>query len=205
MLCRAVGARPEDNRQVDTSHQPVPMITLPSLLFDSLWSSDLPALATMSYMSWYRGAQKGWKWAHTSSDPHLAPLTISLVLFCSGMALSGATSRGWPAPWWQTFAWSLLAVLFAFQAVQYVLLGRRTGWDSPIEGTKHRRAKMTIEELAARRGRRTAGSVEAARRRAADRQEHATPASGPDAVGLAAGEYQRPATRSGRNWCCRRS
>lgn len=113
------------------------MITLPSLFFDSLWVVGLAgALATLSYMRWYREV-RGWKWAHTISVARtLAPLCISLVLFCSGMALSGATSA-WPAPWWQTFAWSFLAVLFAIQAVQYVLLGRRTGWDTPIEGTKH--------------------------------------------------------------------
>jgi len=113
------------------------MITLPSLLFDSLWVLGLAgALATMSYMSWYRN-EHGWKWARTLSVARtLAPLCISFVLFCGGMALSGATSA-WPAPWWQTVAWSLLTLLFAIQAIQYVLLGQRTSWDTPIERTKH--------------------------------------------------------------------
>jgi len=113
------------------------MITFPSLLFNSLWVLGLAgALATMSYMSWYR-SERGWKWGRTLSVARtLAPLSVSLALFCSGMALSGAISA-WPAPWWQTSAWGVLTLLFTIQAIQYVLLGRRISWDTPIERTKH--------------------------------------------------------------------
>ena len=112
------------------------MITVPSLLFDTLWILGLAgALATMSIMSWYC-SEHGWKWSRTLSVARtMAPLSLSLVLFCSGMALSGVASA-WPAPWWQTFAWSVLTVLFAAQGVHSVRSGRRHGWDTPIEGTK---------------------------------------------------------------------
>lgn len=66
----------------------------------------------------------------------LCPLCLSLTLACIGMALSGLM---WlpAAPWWQTMAWSMLAVLFGAQAVAYAVAGRRRGWNTPIEGTKH--------------------------------------------------------------------
>lgn len=136
--CKAFDARVDDERQAGTSHKlRNTMITLPSLLFNSLWILGLAgALATMSYMNWYRSENK-WKWSHMVSVARtLVPLSLSLVLFCSGMALSGVASA-WPAPWWQTFAWSALTMLFAVQGAQYVRVGRRHGWDAPIEGTKH--------------------------------------------------------------------
>jgi len=110
------------------------MISVQSLVSDALWILGLAgALATVSYVSWLRGV-KQWVWAYTLSTPLLlAPLSLSLCLFSGGMALSGVFSA-WPAPWWQIIAWSLLAALFAVQAVLYVRTGRRAGWETPIEG-----------------------------------------------------------------------
>jgi hypothetical protein len=62
----------------------------------------------------------------------LIPLSVSLELFAIGLAINGATALQ-PAPWWETIAWSLLALLFAFQTVMYGLAGMRHGWDTPLE------------------------------------------------------------------------
>jgi hypothetical protein len=37
------------------------------------------------------------------------------------------------APWWETVAWSALAVLFTVQTVAYGIAGARNGWDTPLE------------------------------------------------------------------------
>ena len=110
------------------------MISVPSLISDSLWVFGLAGvLATASYMNWIRSVRQ-WTWARTLNTPMmLAPLCFSLFLFSGGMALSGALSAS-PAPLWQEIAWGVLAVLFGFQTVLYARTGRRTGWDAPIEG-----------------------------------------------------------------------
>lgn len=91
-------------------------------------------LATLSYVDWYRGQQR-WRWRTMLALPRLlSPFSLSFTLFCTGMALSAMLN---PSPvWWQIAAWGVLAVIFAFYAVQFTLTGRRTGWDTPIEGTR---------------------------------------------------------------------
>lgn len=112
------------------------MYTPQQLLVDVLWVLGLAgALATFSYMSWYRSL-RGWRWVHTLLLPRsLAPLCGSLALFALGMALNAALADQ-PPPWWQTTAWSILALLFAVQFVIYTNAGRRNGWDTPIEENK---------------------------------------------------------------------
>ncbi|MCB9161732.1 MAG: hypothetical protein R2851_10945 [Caldilineaceae bacterium] len=49
------------------------------------------------------------------------------------MAVQGLTAYQ-RAPWWETLAWTALAVLFAVQTVVYGVAGMRFGWDTPVEG-----------------------------------------------------------------------
>lgn len=109
------------------------MIAVQSLVSDALWIFGLAGvLATFSYMNWVRSVKR-WTWSHTLSMPMLlAPLSLSLLLFSGGMALSGWFAA-WPSSWWQIIAWSLLTALFGAQAVLYVRTGRCAGWDAPIE------------------------------------------------------------------------
>lgn len=110
------------------------MFTLQNLLVNALWVLGLAGvLATFSYMSWYRGT-RGLPWKTVFSLPRmLIPLSVSLELFSIGLAMSGVTAP-LPAPWWETVAWSILALLFAVQTVGYGLAGLRHGWDTPLEG-----------------------------------------------------------------------
>ncbi len=112
------------------------MFTPLTVFIEALWVLGLAgALATFSYMAWYRGLHS-WSWRFTFSVPRfLVPLSFSLALFCTGMALNGVIAYQ-PAPWWQTAAWSVLAILFVFQLVLYGRVGRQKGWDAPIEGNK---------------------------------------------------------------------
>ncbi|NJN83492.1 MAG: hypothetical protein HC802_15225 [Caldilineaceae bacterium] len=113
------------------------MFDLFDVLIDALWVLGLAGLlATFSYMSWYRGLQ-GWSWGYALSVPRmLFPLCLSLTIFCVGLALNGVTSFQ-PAPWWETTAWSILALLFAVQTVIYGVAGLRHGWDTPLEKRDH--------------------------------------------------------------------
>jgi hypothetical protein len=89
-------------------------------------------LATFSYMLWYRNAH-GWGWRKVFSLPRmLIPLSVSLELFSIGLAINGLVALQ-RAPWWETSAWSLLALVFAVQTVIYGLAGLRYGWDTPLE------------------------------------------------------------------------
>jgi len=107
--------------------------TIQNLLVDSLWVLGLAGvLATVSYVSWYRGVHSR-SWRYVFSLPQmLIPLTVSLELFSIGLAAHGLIVQP-PAPWWETAAWSILAFLFAVQTVLYGLAGLRHGWDTPIE------------------------------------------------------------------------
>lgn len=109
------------------------MISVQSLLSNSLWVLGLAGvLATFSYMNWLRGI-RCWSWPYTWNTPmFLTPLSLSLFLFSGGMASAGLLSVS-PAPWWQLIAWSVLALLFGVQAVLYARAGRHSGWDAPIE------------------------------------------------------------------------
>ena len=113
---------------------------LQEVLIDALWILGLACLlATLSYMSWYRNV-RGWKWTYAFSLPRvLVPICLSLELFCIGLAINGLTSY-WPAPWWESLAWTLLALLFAIQTVVYGVAGIRYGWDTPVEGRSNDRA-----------------------------------------------------------------
>ena len=112
------------------------MITPQSLLANILWLFGLSGvLATFSYFAWYRKLY-GLTWRALWGMPRmLAPLSLSLSAFCTGMAWAGAADYQ-PSPWWQTIAWTVLALLFAVQFVLYVRAGRRTGWDNPVEENK---------------------------------------------------------------------
>lgn len=109
------------------------MLTVQSLIDNALWIVGLAGLlATLSYMAWYRSA-RGWRWKRVFSLPRmLIPLSVSLELFSIGLAINGITAVQ-PAPWWETTAWSILALLFAMQTVIYGVAGFRYGWDTPLE------------------------------------------------------------------------
>jgi len=116
------------------------MISWQTILSDALWVLGLAgALATLSYMSWYRSVV-GWSWGKAFSTPRtLAPLSLSMELFSIGLAMNGFTAYQ-RAPWWETAAWSIMVVLFAVQTVMYGIAGARYGWDTPVEGRKHERS-----------------------------------------------------------------
>lgn len=109
------------------------MFSLQQILVDALWVLGLAGLlATFSYMAWYR-TRHGWSWRYLFSLPRLlVPVSVSLEFFCIGMGVSGLLAFESP-PWWETAAWTLLAILFAIQTVVYGLAGRRRGWDTPVE------------------------------------------------------------------------
>lgn len=118
------------------------LIDFRAVFFDALWILGLAGvLATLSYTDWYR-LQKGWRWRTLWDRPcFVVPLSVSLLVFCVGVALSGATAYT-PDPWWQTALWALLALLFAVQAGIYARAGMRHGWDVPVgevEGSPQRR------------------------------------------------------------------
>jgi hypothetical protein len=106
---------------------------LQNLIINALWVLGLAGvLATLSYMSWYRSARH-WRWRRVFSLPRmLIPLSVSLEFFSIGLAINGLTAAQ-RAPWWETAAWSILALLFAIQTVIYGLAGLRHGWDTPLE------------------------------------------------------------------------
>jgi hypothetical protein len=104
-----------------------------SIIVNALWIIGLAGvLATLSYTAWYRSA-RGWGWRQVFSLPRmLIPLSVSLELFSIGLAINGITAAQ-PAPWWETAAWSILALIFAVQTVIYGVAGLRYGWDTPLE------------------------------------------------------------------------
>lgn len=110
------------------------MFTFADVLIDGLWVAGLAGLvATLSYMAWYRH-QQGWSWPVAFRMPRLlTPFCLSLTLFCIGMALNGRMSIS-PAPLWESIAWSVLIMLFAFFSLAYWMAGARRGWNTPIEG-----------------------------------------------------------------------
>jgi hypothetical protein len=109
------------------------MLTVQSIVVNALWIVGLAGvLATLSYTAWYRSAQ-GWRWRQVFSLPRmLIPLSVSLELFSIGLAINGISATP-PAPWWETAAWSILALVFAVQTVIYGVAGLRYGWDTPLE------------------------------------------------------------------------
>lgn len=109
------------------------MFSLQEIFIDALWIIGIAGvLATLSYMNWYRSANK-WTWRRLFSLPRmLIPLCVSMEIFCIGIAVNGVLAMP-PAPWWETIAWSALAVLFAVQTVAYGIAGARNGWDTPLE------------------------------------------------------------------------
>ena len=111
------------------------MLTLPSLLSAGVWIMGLAGiLATLSYADWLRSLRRR-RWSSMWALPRLlSPFCLSFTLFCSGMAL--AAISGSSPSWWQIAAWSVLAAVFAFYTVRYTLAGRRSGWDTPIEGMR---------------------------------------------------------------------
>lgn len=116
------------------------MFTPIGVAADVVWVLGLSGtLATVSYMAWYRGICQ-WNWRTTFSVPRmLAPLCVSMCTFCVGLMLSDLTSAR-PASWWETLVLSSLALVFAIQAVVYVRLGLRCGWNIPVEANKDDRA-----------------------------------------------------------------
>ena len=112
---------------------------LKETLVDSIWILGLACLlATFSYMSWLRSV-RNWRWGYAVSLPRLlVPFCLSVELLCIGLAINGLTSY-WPAPWWETAAWTVLAILFAIQTAVYGIAGIRYGWDTPVEGRRNDR------------------------------------------------------------------
>jgi hypothetical protein len=110
------------------------MVTLQSVLIDMLWIGGLTGLlATFSYTGWLR-ADRGGSWGKTLSCLRLLfPITVSLTLFCAGMALNhlGATSS---TPVWETVAWSCFFLFFFIQSIHLGMAGATHGWDSSMEG-----------------------------------------------------------------------
>ncbi|CAN5552758.1 hypothetical protein BH10CHL1_BH10CHL1_24070 [soil metagenome] len=109
------------------------MIRWQDLFSSALWIVGLAGmLATVSYMSWYLSRHPG-NWRLLFSLPRLLiPFCLSLEIFCMGLAINGALAYQ-PAPWWETAAWSVLALVFALQTVIYGWVGVQRGWDTPIE------------------------------------------------------------------------
>ncbi len=109
------------------------MFSLQEIFIDALWIIGIAGvLATLSYMNWYRSANN-WTWRQLFNLPRmLIPLCVSMEFFCIGVAVKGVLAVQ-PAPWWETVAWSALAVLFAIQTVAYGIAGVRYGWDTPLE------------------------------------------------------------------------
>ena len=120
------------------------MLRLQDVLTNALWVLGLAGLlATFSYTSWYRG-QRLWGWRYLFSLPRmLVPLCVSIEFFCIGLAVNGAIAYQ-PAPWWETAAWSILALVFALQTVIYGWAGVQRGWDTPIEERdEHERSRRS--------------------------------------------------------------
>ena len=109
------------------------MIRWQDVLTSTLWILGLAGLlATLSYMSWYRSRHPG-SWRLLFRLPRmLIPFCLSLEIFCIGLATNGALAYQ-PAPWWETAAWSVLALIFALQTGLYGWVGVQRGWDMPIE------------------------------------------------------------------------
>lgn len=114
------------------------MVSLQTVIIDALWLAGLGGiLATVSYMGWYRAVRR-WTWKRAWSVPRmLVPFCVSVELFCIGMAMNGALSVLQPVPWWQTAAWSILAILFAILTLIFGIAGIRKGWDIPVERNDH--------------------------------------------------------------------
>lgn len=109
------------------------MLTLADVFIDALLVLGLAGvLATASFMDARRCA-RGWSWAVTLRLPRmLVPLCFSLALVCARMALRHAVDALPKAPWLLA-AWGLLLVIFLGAAVVVATLGRRHGWDTPVQ------------------------------------------------------------------------
>jgi hypothetical protein len=109
------------------------VLTLADVFIDALLVLGLAGvLATASFID-ARRRVRGWTWAVTLRLPRmLVPLCISLVLVCARMALRHATGVWAGAPWLFA-AWGLLLVVFLGAAVVIATLGRRYGWDTPVQ------------------------------------------------------------------------
>ncbi len=91
----------------------------------ALWIAGLAlALASFSYIDWWR-YQRKWRLRFALSTPRFqAPFSAAMVLFCVGLALSSRR-------WWEIGAWGVLAASFAWQTWFYGRSGFRHGWDTP--------------------------------------------------------------------------
>jgi sterol desaturase/sphingolipid hydroxylase (fatty acid hydroxylase superfamily) len=110
------------------------MFSLVDVLIDAVWVLGLAGtLATFSYIDWYRRC-RNWRWRDAWNRPKmLVPLSLSLAVFCLGVALNGFTAYQ-PAPIWETAIWALMTLLFAAQTVIYWRHARGHGWDEPLDG-----------------------------------------------------------------------
>jgi hypothetical protein len=109
------------------------VLTLADVFIDALLVLGLAGvLATASFMD-ARRRVRGWNWAVTLRLPRmLVPLCSSLVLVCARMALRLAPGAS-AGTLWRFAAWGLLLVVFLGAAVVIATLGRRHGWDTPVQ------------------------------------------------------------------------
>lgn len=89
------------------------MIDWFGVFHNALWVMGLATiLAALSYVDWWRTRQLprlGFRQA-LGTPGFLLAFNIGAVLFCSGLALGSHA-------WWQIVAWSILALMFAWQAL----------------------------------------------------------------------------------------
>ena len=109
------------------------MLTLTDVFIDALLVLGLAGvLATASFLDAHRRV-RGWNWAVTLRMPcMLVPLCSSLALVCARMALRPSGASWLSAPW-LSVAWGLLLVIFLGATVVSASMGRRHGWDTPVQ------------------------------------------------------------------------
>ncbi len=91
------------------------------VFYNGLWIFGLAvALAAVSYADWRRRlSQPRLSLRQALGQPTFqAAWSLGLLLFCAGLALSGG-------PWWQTIAWTALALAFLFLGSSALLRARR--------------------------------------------------------------------------------
>lgn len=109
------------------------MLTIADVFIDALLVLGLAGvLATASFMD-ARRRVRGRNWAVTLRLPRmLVPLSSSLALVSAHMALRLADGVAGGALW-RLAAWAVLLVVFLGAAVISATLGRRHGWDTPVQ------------------------------------------------------------------------